>query len=123
MAGGTWFSLACSSKQTCGTHDFNDLKTNIFCFTSRNFFLLLGEPDHGSLQQELTVSADRGRQCVDITITDDDVPEQNEFFQITLSNIQLVEATFRYVYQLHTPSATVTIVDDDCKITAVHVNI
>ena len=97
------------------------LGTNIFCFTSIIIFLLLGEPDHGTLQQELTISAARGKQCVDITITDDDVPEENEFFQITLSNIQLVEAT--YVYQLHTPSATVTIVDDDGKITAVQVNI
>ena len=84
--------------------------------------MLLGEPDHGSLQQELNVSAARGKQCVDITITDDDVPEENEFFQITLSNIQLVEANFSYFYQLHTPSATVTIVDDDCKITAVQIN-
>ena len=62
---------------------------------------------------------------MDITITDDDVPEENEYFWIILSNIQLVEANsnYTYFYQLHTPSATVTIVDDDCKITAVHVNI
>ena len=74
------------------------------------------------MQQELTVSADRGRQCVDITIIDDDVPEEDEVFQITLSNIQLVEANI-FAYQLHTPSATVTIVNDDCKITPMHVNL
>ena len=74
------------------------------------------------MQQELTVSAARGKQCVDITITDDDVPEEKEIFQIKMLNIQRVEANDPGIV-LHTTSALVTIVDDDCKITAAHVNV
>ena len=36
-----------------------------------------GEVDHGSLQQEFTVSASLRRQCFNITIVDDDVAEED----------------------------------------------
>ena len=72
-----------------------------------------GEADHGSLQQQLNISANLTRQCVTIDITNDDEMEENEFFQITISRIHYNTG----IFQLHTKSATVTIIDDDCKLT------
>ena len=82
-----------------------------------------GEADHGSLQQQLNISANLTRQCVIIDITNDNETEENEFFQISISiirynnrisSISTVYSSTR-IYQLHTQSATVTIIDDDCK--------
>ena len=72
-----------------------------------------GEADHGSLQQQLNISANLTRQCVTIDITNDNEAEENEFFQISISIIRF--NTGIRIYQLHTQSATVTIIDDDCK--------
>ena len=73
-----------------------------------------GEADHGSLQQQLNISANLTRQCVTIDITNDNETEENEFFQISISSISTVSSSTG-IYQLHTQSATVTIIDDDCK--------
>ena len=74
----------------------------------------VGKADHRSLQQQLNISANFSRQCVTIDITNDNVTEENEFFQISISLIIRVSGSSG-IYQLHTPSATVTIIDDDCK--------
>ena len=76
----------------------------------------IGVVDHGSLQQQLIVSANFSRQCVTIDITNDNETEENEFFQISISSIIRVSGS-TFIYQLHTPSATVTIIDDDCEST------
>ena len=76
----------------------------------------VGKADHGSLQQQLNVSANFSRQCVTIDITNDNVMEKNEFFQISISSTSLVSSSTR-IYQLHTQSTTVTIIDDDGKST------
>ena len=73
-----------------------------------------GEADHGSLQQQLIISANLTRQCVTIDITNDNETEENEFFQISISSFSTVSSSTG-IYQLHTQSATVTIIDDDCK--------
>ena len=70
--------------------------------------------DHGSLDQQLTLSASLGRQCFNITITNDDVVEEDEFFQLTLTSIARTSSNFS-PYQVPTLLATVTIIDDDCK--------
>ena len=69
--------------------------------------------DHGSLEQELTVSASLGRQCFNISIINDDVAEEDEFFQVSLTSIRFVAGN--NIYQVLTPTAAVTIIDDDCK--------
>lgn len=76
----------------------------------------VGEADHGSLQQQLTISASLSKQCVMINITDDNEIEEDEFFQITISSISRISGSTE-IYQLYTQSATVTIIDDDCKST------
>ena len=73
-----------------------------------------GVVDHGSLDQQLTLSASLGRQCFNITITNDDVVEEDEFFQLTLTSIARTSSNFS-PYQVPTLLATVTIIDDDCK--------
>ena len=40
----------------------------------------VGEVDHGSLEQQLTFSASTGRQCFNISITDDDEVELDSYF-------------------------------------------
>ena len=71
--------------------------------------------DHGSLEQQLTLSASAGRQCFNIVITNDDVAEEDEFFQLTLTSIRRTSSNL-YHYQVLTQTATVTIIDDDCKL-------
>ena len=73
-----------------------------------------GLVDHGSLDQQLTLSASLGRQCFNITIANDDVVEEDEFFQLTITSIRRNSSNL-YPYQETTPLATVTIIDDDCK--------
>ena len=75
---------------------------------------LLGEVDHGTSNQSVMISATLAKQCVNISITDDSVVEEDEFFQISITSI------FRYAggynpYYLSIMSATVTIIDNDCK--------
>ena len=57
------------------------------------------------------MSANLGTQCVSIDIINDNETEENELFQISISSITTVSG----IYQLQTQSATVTIIDDDCK--------
>ena len=73
-----------------------------------------GVVDHGSLDQQLTLSASLGRQCFNITIANDDVVEEDEFFQLTLTSVEMTSLNL-FPYQVTTPLATVTIIDDDCK--------
>ena len=73
-----------------------------------------GLVDHGSLDQELTLSSSLGRQCFNITIANDGVVEEDEFFQLTLTFIARTSSN-NFYYQVQTPLATVTIIDDDCK--------
>ena len=74
-----------------------------------------GLVDHGSLEQQLTLSASGGRQCFNIVITNDDVAEEDEFFQLTLTSIGRTFSNL-FHYQVPTQTATVTIIDDDCKL-------
>ena len=60
------------------------------------------------------MSANLGTQCVTIDITNDNETEENELFQISISSISTVSSSTG-IYQLYTQSATVTIIDDDCK--------
>ena len=69
--------------------------------------------DHGSLEQELTVSASLGRQCFNITIINDDVAEEDEFFQVSFTSFRRIDGN--NIYQLLITTANVTVVDDDCK--------
>ena len=90
---------------------------NIICTTNSCYNITCeGEADHGSLQQQLNISANLSRQCVTIDITNDNETEENEFFQISISSIIRVSSSSG-IYQLYTSSATVTIIDDDCKTT------
>ena len=73
---------------------------------------LLDGVDHGSLEQEFTVSASLRRQCFNITIIDDDVAEEDEFFQVSLTSSYIVG---NYRSQLSITTANVTIIDDDSK--------
>ena len=65
------------------------------------------------LQQQLNISANLTRQCVTINITNDET-EENEFFRIFIWSHTNVSSSTN-IYHLHTQSATVTIIDDDCK--------
>ena len=60
------------------------------------------------------MSANLGTQCVTIDIINDNETEENELFQISISSITTVSSS-NGIYQLHTQSATVTIIDDDRK--------
>ena len=73
-----------------------------------------GEADYGFLQQQLNISANLTRQCVTINITNDNETEENEFFRIFIWSHTNVSSSTN-IYHLHTQSATVTIIDDDCK--------
>ena len=68
--------------------------------------------DHESLQQELSLSANLSRQCLNITINDDDVAEDDEIFWIILSWIRNAAGRVRYPFR---GKATIIILDDDCK--------
>ena len=59
------------------------------------------------------MSASLGRQCFNTTIIDDDVAEEDEFFQVSLTSIRHIAGN--YIFQVLTPTAAVTIIDDDCK--------
>ena len=59
------------------------------------------------------MSSSLRRQCFNITIIDDDVAEEDEFFQVSLTLIRFLAGN--NIYQMLTPTATVTIIDDDCK--------
>ena len=75
--------------------------------------MTLGTSDHDTYQQDVTLSATNNRHCANISITEDTLPEENELFQLSMSNIR---ALFGFSpFQEHTPVATVTIFDDDGK--------
>ena len=78
----------------------------------------VGEVDHGSLEQQLTFSTSMGRQCFNISITDDGEVEEDELFQLTLSGLSRTTGNTT-AYQLNIPTATITIIDDDCKLAIV----
>ena len=75
----------------------------------------VGEVDHGSLEQQLTFSANMGRQCFNISITDDDEVEEDELFQLTLSRVRRTTGN-TYIRQRNITAATITIIDNDCKL-------
>ena len=63
----------------------------------------------------LTFSASMGGQCFNIiSITDDDEVEEDELFQLTLSGVSRTTGNTT-AYQLNISTATITIIDDDCK--------
>ena len=78
----------------------------------------VGKVDHGSLEQQLTFSTSMGRQCFNISITDDGEVEEDELFQLTLSGLSRTTGNTT-AYQLNIPTATITIIDDDCKLVVV----
>lgn len=67
-----------------------------------------------ALEEEVTLSATSGNICTTVTIMDDDVVEENEFFQIIFSQIKHVSGYYG-PYQLLNPITTVAIIDDDGK--------
>ena len=74
-----------------------------------------GEVDHGSLEQQLNVSASMGRQCFNISIADDGAVERDELFQLTLSDVSRTTGNTS-ISQIYIQRATITIIDDDCKL-------
>ena len=76
--------------------------------------MYIGEIDHGMLNQQLIVSADTYKQCMNVTISNDGLPEDKESFLIPILSIRHV-ASSTYQYQAYNTSAMVTIIDDDCK--------
>ena len=73
---------------------------------------LLGILDHEEIEEDLTLSTANNSHCFNISITDDTLPEENEYFELTLTNI--IRRQYNYsVYQVHTPVVTVTILDND----------
>ena len=70
--------------------------------------------DHESLRRELNISANLSRQCVNVTINDDNVVEEDEIFWIYVSHIR--NAAGRSVRNPYFRStATILILDDDSK--------
>ena len=70
--------------------------------------------DHESLRRELNISVNLSRQCVNVTINDDDVAEEDEIFWIYVSYIR--NAAGRLVrYPYYRSRATILILDDDSK--------
>ena len=72
-----------------------------------------GLVDYEPLRQELSLSADLNRQCFNITIIDEAVPEQDEAFWISLSWIR--DTAGRYLRSPYWHRATIVILDDDGK--------
>jgi hypothetical protein len=71
-----------------------------------------GVVDHEPVQQQLFVSAvNLSRQCVDIAITDDDLPEEKEFFLLTIASSFRIAGS--YIRQISIHNATIIIIDDD----------
>ena len=69
--------------------------------------------DHGSLYLQLNLSASLDRQCFNITITDDDMAEDDEVFYAYISYIRNAAGhVIRYPYRSRT---NIIIFDDDCK--------
>lgn len=73
---------------------------------------LLSVNDFETFQQSVTLSAVNNRPCVNITITNDTIPELEEFFQVTLVNVRRISANVPS-YQVTIPVTNVTIFDDD----------
>ena len=61
----------------------------------------------------MVISVAQGRQCANISITDDSLPEDDELFQVSISSVRRTVGTPRYTLRQRT--ARVTIIDDDCK--------
>ena len=80
------------------------------------FGYLVSVNDYGALQQDVMLSAVNNRPCVNITITNDTVPEQEEFFEVALINVRRISATVP-TYHLAIAVTNVTIYDDDCEYT------
>ena len=78
--------------------------------------MLVSVNDYGALQQDVMLSAVNNRPCVNITITSDTVPEQEEFFQVALINVRRISATVPS-YQVAIAVTNVTIYDDDGEYT------
>ena len=76
--------------------------------------LYIGETDYGSVKQQLIVSAEHDRPCINISIADDTLMEDSESFQLTLVPVFRSE-TSNEVFQVHNDLVTITILDDDCK--------
>ena len=79
----------------------------------KQIVLFLGEiVNNGLLQQKLTLSADIGKQCFNISFGNDELAEEDKSFRVTLENIK--STLFPYSpYQIHTQEAIITIFDDD----------
>ena len=61
----------------------------------------------------MVISVTQGRQCANISITDDSVPEDDELFQVLISSVRQTVGKPRY--NLLQRTAIVSIIDDDCK--------
>lgn len=73
---------------------------------------LLSVNDFETFQQSVTLSAVNNRPCINITITNDAIPELEEFFQVALMDVRRISANFPY-YQVAISVTNVTIFDDD----------
>ena len=61
----------------------------------------------------MVISVAQGRQCANISITDDSVPQDDELFQVSISSVRRTVGTPRYTLRQRT--AIVSIIDDDRK--------
>ena len=86
-----------------------------------------GETDHEvGKYGPVTFLVDDVIQCVNISITDDKIEEDNEFFQISFYycdhcyNIHAFHGNPRVVPVSSTATTAITIYDDDCKSKVYH---
>ena len=73
-----------------------------------------GEVDYESLDQEMLVSATHSRQCVNVTIINEDVVEEDEDFSLSISSVFKI-AGYSDHHEILIKKTTVTIINDDCK--------
>ena len=78
---------------------------------------LLPANDYEALQQNMTLSSVQNRSCINITITNDSVPEPEEFFQVALTNLSRISANVTE-YQVAIAVTNITIIDDDGEYTS-----
>ena len=83
--------------------------TFIQLFTVVNF---LGVLDYVEIEQDVIISAANNRQCFNISITDDTLLEENEYFELTLTNIRN-RVSNTYIHQIPIQVANITVLDDD----------
>lgn len=79
------------------------------------WYSCVGDIDYESVnQQQVNVSFERNRQCINITIIDDADIEENETFHVTLLPFRRT-LTSNVAFQVHIGLTRITILDNDCE--------